>query len=600
MMDAQRGKNMKTISGRAVRAAAAAVLIAGLAGCSHNTEAGIGVLVTNAPATLTINQAVQLTANVVDDPSGAGVDWSCAGGGAFAPAHTASGAPTVFTAPATPGLVTVTAASAADPYARDSAQISVVPIGSNAMLSGAYVFAVQGADSSGSYAAAGTIVADGNGAITGGRQDYSDETLQAGPDAVTGTYAIGPDGRGSITLAVANTSLPNNGVETFSVVMTSGAHGLIGQFDGTATSSGSLDAQAASALDPAAIAGAFAFTAQGVDLSYGLPLTHGGVVIMSAAAGTIASGTYFENDGGSTYSSATAGTLTAPDGFGRGTIDLGVGVAFAYYAVRGQVLRLIEKDFPSAMTGGGMYGQGQAGLSQTFSAASLNGSFVLSHAGGTGHGALAAAGQFTADGAGNFTAGETDLNNAGVGAFASISGQSRYTMAANGAGWVTLPPIVDQLGDVSLLLILAVDPDLNLVDPSSPTGGGGALVMDFDAGAVGSGYVVPQTAGTFDGNYALNLQFVGSSGENDWIGQAAASAGALAGTVDINASGQTTAGAGFTGAFGADASRPGRWTGTFTAGGTTHAIAYYQVSDAAFMIVDMDSADVGIGLVQKQ
>ncbi len=592
---------MRMISGCAARAAAAAVLIAGLAGCSHKTAAEIGVLVTNAPATLTISQSVSLTANVRNDSSNAGVDWSCTGGaGAFAPAHTASGATTVFTAPATPGALTVTAAATADPSATDSAQITIVPIGSNAMLDGTYVFAVQGADSSGSYTAAGTLVADGNGTITGGQQDYSDETLQAGPDAVAGTYAIGPDGRGSITLAVANANLPNNGVETFSVVMTSGGHGLIGQFDGTATSSGSLDVQGGDALDPAAVAGAFAFTSQGLDLSRQVPLTRGGVMVLSAATGTVSGGTYFENDGGYTYSGGITGTLTAPDGFGRGTIDLAVGVTFAYYAVQGRVLRLVEKGFPSALTGGVMAGQGEAGLSQTFSDASLNGSYVLSHAGGTGSGALALAGQFTADGAGNFTAGTTDLNDAGTGTFAAISGQSRYALSADGSGWISLPLTVDQLGNVSLLLIFAVDPALNLLDPSSPTGGGGALVMDYDTGAVASGYILPQAAGTFDGNYALNLQFVGSSGENDWIGQAAASAGALAGTVDTNASGETTAGAGLTGGFTADVSRPGRWTGTFTAGGTTHNLTYYQVSDAAFVIVDMDGADVGIGLIQRQ
>ena len=67
-------------------------------------------------------------------------------------------------------------------------------------------------------------LADGDGTIAGGEQDYSDETLQAGPDLVAGTYAVGPDGRGSITLVVENAELPNNGVETFSIALTSAAH----------------------------------------------------------------------------------------------------------------------------------------------------------------------------------------------------------------------------------------------------------------------------------------------------------------------------------------------------------------------------------------
>ena len=217
---------------------------------------------------------------------------------------------------------------------------------------------------------------------------------------------------------------------------------------------GSLDAQAASALDPAAISGAFAFTAQGVDISSGAPITHGGVLTMSASSGTIASGTYFENDGGFTFTSATTGSLTAPDSFGRGTVGLSVGLNFVYYAVQGQVLRLIEKDFPVLMTGGSMYGQGDAGLNATFSNASLAGSYVLSHAGGSAFGPLALAGQFSADGAGNFTTGVADLNNAGLATFASIAGQSRYSIAGNGVGTLDLPPMVDQRGNVSALLDL--------------------------------------------------------------------------------------------------------------------------------------------------
>ncbi len=583
-------------------AAALAFVVVSFSACARETRAAIVIQLTNAPSILTINQSVTLTASVGNDSSDAGVDWSCAGGdcGTFAPAHTASGASTAYTAPASPGSVTVTATATGDSSAKASITITIVPIGSNAMLNGAYVFSVQGVNGSGSYAAVGTILADGDGHITGGRQDYADESLQAGPDALTGAYAIGPDGRGSITLDVDNTSLPQHGVETFSIAVTSSAHALVIEFDGTANSSGSLDAQASSALDPAAISGPFAFTAQGRDMSSGSPITHGGVLTMSASSGTIASGTYFENDGGFTTSSATTGSVTAPDAFGRGTLELSVGLSFAYYAVQGQVLRIIETDFPTLMTGGSMYGQGDAGVNATFSNASLAGGYVLSHAGGTSFGPLALAGQFAADGAGNFSTGVADLNNAGVTTFASIAGLARYTMAGDGVGTLTLPPVVDQRGSVSALLIFAVSPALNLLDPTSVSGGGGALVMDNDGGATASGYIVPQSADVFDGNYAVNLQFVGPAGETDWVGQAAASGGALTGTVDVNEAGLTTAGLGFTGSFMADAANAGRWTGTFTVDSVVHNITYYQVSGTLLVIVDTDASDIGIGILEKE
>lgn len=583
--------------------ASIALAVVSFSACGKGTQANIVVHLTNAPGTLTINQSVNLTANVGNDSSNAGVDWSCTGSGdcgTFDPVHTASGATTVFMAPASPGTVTVTATATADSSVKASVNISIVPIGSNSMLNGPYVFSVGGVDTSGSYTAAGTIIADGNGNITGGEQDYADESIQAGPDAVTGSYSIGTDGRGSMTLNVNNANLPHNGVETFSIALTSATHAFVIQFDGTATSSGSLDFQAASALDPTAISGAFAFTAQGVDIVNQVPITHGGVLLMSASSGSIASGTYFENDGGSTFTSALAGSVTAQDSFGRGTLGFSVGVNFVYYAVQGQVLRLVEKDVPSLMTGGSMYGQGAAGTNATYSNASLAGNYVLSLAGGSVYGPLALAGQFSADGAGNFTAGVADTNDAGEATLAPIAGQARYSLAGDGAGTLDLPPAVDTLGSVSSLLIFAVDPTLNLLDPNSTSGGGGALVMDYDVSAVGSGFILPQSSGAFEGNYAVNLQFVGDNGENDWVGQSVASGGALTGTLDINDYGTTSAGVSFTGTFTADTTYPGRWTGSFTVGTTSHQIIYYQVSPTLLVIVDTDTADVGIGIMEKQ
>lgn len=582
--------------------AAVAVALIPFSACS-SYKSGIVIQLINAPATLTINQTVSLTASVVNDSTNAGVDWSCGGSGGcgtFNPAHTDSGGTTVYTAPASPGTVTITASATASSGVKATATISIVPIGSNAMLNGRYVFSVGGADSNGSYTATGTIVADGAGNITGGEQDYTDESIQAGPDGVTGSYSIGPDGRGSVTLNVSNTNLPHNGVETFSIAVTSTTHALVIQFDGTATSSGSLDFQAASAVDPNAISGAFAFTAQGVDTGNHLPFCLGGVLMMSASSGSIVSGTYFDNDGGTTFTSSLAGSVTAPDAFGRGTLAFSVGVHFAYYAVQGQVLRLVGKDLPSFMTGGSMYGQGTAGTSATFSSTSLTGNYVLFEAGGSVFGPLALAGQFTADGGGNVTAGAVDTNDSGTATFAPIAGQAVYTIAGDGTGTLTLPASVDTQGSVSSLLIFAVDPAINLIDPNSAGGGGGALVMDYDANAVGSGLIAPQTTAPFEGNYAVNLQFVGSGGENDWVGQSMAATGALTGTVDINDFGATSAGVSLTGTYTADATYLGRWTGNFTVNSTVHLISYYQVSETLFIIVDTDAADVGIGIMEKE
>lgn len=586
------------ILGPGVVLALAAVLA--LTGCSRNKEA-VAVSLITVPSTVTVGQSVKMTARVSHDSSDAGVDWSAGGGsGTFAPAHTASGALTVYTAPATPGPVTIVAAATADGTAQASLVISVVPAAGNAQLQGTYVFFVQGENSTGLYAAAGTIVADGNGLITAGEQDYADEARRTGPDALTGSYAIGPDGRGSLMLDAANGNLPQGGLETFSVAVVSPSHALLIQFDGTASSSGSLDLQAPSALDPAAIDGAFAFTTQGVDIANQVPIGRGGVLTLSAAAGTVTAGSYFENDGGSTFSSATTGTITAPDAFGRGTLDLTAGVSYAYYAVKGQVLRLVESGLPTFVTSGSLFGQGDAGLSATFSDASLNGDFVFSAAGGTGFGALALAGQFLADGAGSFTTGAADLNNGGVTTVGAIAGPSRYSIAGSGVGTLSLPPAVDQLGSVAAFQVFLVDPAINLLDPNNPSGGGGALVMDFDTGAVSSGQILPQSPAALDGDYAIGLQDVATSGETDWVGRAVSASGAFTGVLDVNETGLFTAGAALTGAVTADSANVGRFTGTLTGNGLAHHITLYQVNASRVVFVDTDGSDIGAGLLEKQ
>jgi hypothetical protein len=155
---------------------------------------------------------VSLTAGVRSASTGSTIDWTCsAAGGTFVPARTASSERTVFTAPSMPGPVTVTAAATADSGVKAVATITIVPAGSNDLLNGRYVFLIRGKDSDGHYGLGGTIISDGSGNITGGEQDYSGASLLSGPDPVTGSYAIGPDGRGSITLVVPGTDIPNFG-----------------------------------------------------------------------------------------------------------------------------------------------------------------------------------------------------------------------------------------------------------------------------------------------------------------------------------------------------------------------------------------------------
>ena len=572
--------------------------------CGSPSSSSLGIYIINAPSILTVNQSVSLTAGVRSDTIESSVDWTCSaaggGGGTFDPARTASGERTVFTASATAGPVTITATATEDGGVEDVATITVVPAGSNDLFNGHYVFFVQGKDSDGRFCVGGTIVADGNGNITGGEQDYSGASLLSGPDPVTGSYSIGPDGRGSLTLLVAGTDLPNFGVETFSIAVTSASHALITQFDGTATADGSLDLQSASAMDPAAVGGAYAFVAQGWNYVNGVPISYGGVLQMSASSGTIDGGTYFSNGGGFSWSGAIAGSVTAPDAYGRGTFTLDWGLGFAYYAVQGQVLRLVGQNSPDWTVGGSMFGQGEEGANGTFSNASLTGNYVLFQAGYTIDGAMGLAGLLTADGAGGVVSGVVDTNDAGTATFSSIAGLASYTIDGNGAGSLTLPATVDTAGNISNLVVFAVDPAINVLDPNSPSPGGAALVMEFENHAMATGYIVPRSSGAFGGNYALGLRFFDFISQTNWVGQSEVAGGGLSGSADINDNGATSPGVILSGTHSADAANGGRWTGVLTLGGSSHAIRYYQVNPTCCIILDVDPSHAGIGVMKKK
>jgi len=90
---------------------------------------------TSPPAELQTKATATITADVNNDATNAGVDWSVTCGGAsacgsFNPTHTASGSPTTYTAPsAAPSgnTVTVTATSTADGTESASANVTITP-----------------------------------------------------------------------------------------------------------------------------------------------------------------------------------------------------------------------------------------------------------------------------------------------------------------------------------------------------------------------------------------------------------------------------------------------------------------------------------------
>src|ERR1019366_2472908 len=96
-------------------------------------------------------------------------------------------------------------------------------------------------------------------------------------DTITGgTLTVDGTGQGTLTLITDNAALGVSGTETLGVQFVNTNHALIVQFDGSATSSGSMDLQTL----PSTLSGGYAFTLSGVDTSYN-SVVAGGVFSIS-------------------------------------------------------------------------------------------------------------------------------------------------------------------------------------------------------------------------------------------------------------------------------------------------------------------------------
>jgi len=591
------------------------VLIASfVSACSSSKKAPLVISVTLAPpppGSLEVSYSTQLGAQVVNDTAAAGVDWTVtctsADCGSILPAHTASGGATTYTAPATvpTGVtVTITASSTTDATANASAPITINPVGSLASLTGQYAFFVSGLDTNGPYVAAGSITADGLGNISGGEEDYVDPTFNDLGASILGTYTVGSDGRGNVTLNVSGF-----GTQTFSIAVTSASHAQIIEFDTFATSSGTLDLQNAGAFATSIPAESLAITLAGVDTAPSFT-TLGGILVADGAGNFVnpATGAHSVvdvNEGGAVTASDAPVTGTysmALDGNGRGTLTITANT-FSFYMIGPEVIRIVETD-GLAFTGGSAFGTGAAPAAG-YTTGAVTGSFVFNdNAQGT-LGPVAVAGQFTGDGAGNVI-GFADANEGGTLSSGAVTGT--YTVPDS-----TIPRVVVALApaaastfttDVSNVIVYLTDPALNLLDPNNAIAGSGAILMEADGVTNGVGYGIEQSPATFQGNLAINLQFDQLTNiEADEEGQGFSDGTAtITGTTDLDSSFTLNPGLATTLTFAADAANPGRFTGTIDFGAGPGVLVYYQASSTqiVYIFADPSFSDTAVGYLVHQ
>jgi hypothetical protein len=450
-----------------------------------------------------------------------------------------------------------------------------------------YVTGKEANDVGDTYSLAGvvTISADGSGNVLGGVEDYNDgdgiTSPQPNGDSIAGgSLALADDGSGNgiLTLMIpGNTKLGVNGVESFAVNFPNSSHALIAQFDGTATSSGSLDLQTLTTIPSA---GSFSFVASGAGVD-SEPVVDGGIFTITGSA---IAGFVDINDGGNfSRNTAFSGMLGIADAFGRGTVtnNSGFPVSLIYYVVAPEVIRIINVDHTDTAVGSAF----SQGSNSNFSNNSIRQSVFLLENNPSGY---AAAGQFsTSAGAAairsnssaivreiqpvNGFNGVGDLNELDGAVLTAAPITGTYDLAPNGYGTFNFDA---GFGDVSTLGMYAVDPALNILDPNNPSAGGGSAVLaEMDHNLVGVGVLLPQsdtTVAHFAGFYAFGGQGQTFAGFNefDFLGGASVSEAnaAIAGTGFLSDPFATlTAGvesqtAKFTATASPDRANPGRYT----------------------------------------
>ena len=522
----------------------------------------------------------------------------------------------------------ITAASTTTPAINATANVTLNPATAVMGLVGTYTYFMNGWTDNGPYSAVGSVVLDGNGDITGGEQDafnFNTSTLFTA-DAIqpaTGAVVVGSDGRGTITLTP--TLAP---VETLSIAVVNDKHVLITEFDLVATTTGGMDLQSAPTSIPTG-RNAFALFDTADYFSYG-------GVYSSDDSSTITTGEIdanfeFEFDIDDTVS----GFYTAPDAAGRGTISLSLPIfrkdsigpinsdrpiaaqtgvqnmQFAYYVVGPEVFRLVEID-SNFFASGSIYGQGSA----IYSYGSLGGNFVFGLSGEEdyGIGGYAIAGQFTGDGEGGFSAGVADVNE-GAGDPVQAGTLTDSENFVNTDGYAGLEVGGNNIAGLTTFGIYFVDPNVNIADPNSSTGGGGALMLELDDDNNGIGFIVPQAeSATFSGNYAFTQDGAYETEDSfsffDIIGQVNSDGtSTFTGSADFNDILNTGLNPDITitATYADDEANPGRIAALVTLAGAEvpNTITLYQASSGLLLHVDVDSSadeigTVGLGVLEQQ
>jgi len=484
---------------------------------------------------------------------------------------------------------------------------------SNKNLNGTYVFSVTGSDPNGAFQTiAGTFVADGNGDIKSGTMEVNNaESPNLLPaTAITGGgYDVGVDGRGGLSKGGGLTLQTSAGSLTFDFALMSSEHGLITEYDGNGTGSGTLDIQP-SAVSQSNINGqSYAFNFSGIGTLN--PTTGAETSFATVGAftldtnGNITNASVADLNNAGSSSGLTdlqlSGTVSLAAVPGTATLTTSAATLhFDVYPVDATHLEFIETDGAPIMAGDA--------FTQSSSISSGNYVFTLAGFDSTLQGPFTAAGIFDMDGSGNILSSSVeDINDFGT--VKEVTGTSNfgtYSPVTNGRATITLTSaFINGNGGV-----VACTDCVFAAYPFT----GGLQLLEIDSGGMTGGVAYTQNATTLatsSQGYAYNLSGAilgtsGEQGEEDDIAEFVNSSGTFTGRIDVNddifGTGESLGLAkSFSATYTADTTVPGRATLTATSGNsTTPDLVTYVVDNSTVVGVEVDTTQPGLASFSPQ
>jgi hypothetical protein len=558
-----------------------------------------------APVSINAGTSSPLTAVVTNDSGSKGVTWKVTCGssacGSFNPTSTASGTPTTYTAPAaipSPNTVTVTATSVTDTTKSATATITIgAP--PPPLADGTYVYHFSGWDNNGPSFVAGALTVK-SGAITAGEQDFRDPATLSSDQLVPANSGLSIAGNNiQIVLATANTNIGINGVLTLHGTVVSTTRALVSEFDTFGTGTGSIDLQTSAG----APSGGYAFALSGWDLgTTNVPLVLGGILhITGTSIATDASSVFDFNVNGTVGQAETftAGSVSAPDSFGRISISLTPQTTVAPqftltgYVVGTNQIQLVESQQDALSDDLGGMALGQGSNTGAFNQASISGKTYVYGGSGT---------DSNSNSSGLVTIGGTFVFNAST----TVTGN----MAFNDGILFGTNPIsagnyaVDPTGRVTLNGVNVTNTGTGFGFQLYLDGNGNALEIGVDnvQTTQGPAYLQTSTTPDFEGPYALQGQgILNATNLPAWgaVGPVTVASDAFTGSTDYTAQ-TTTVGA----TTNANQTVTGNETSSSTqlsltgldstALTTSRAYNYFTIDGKRILAIEIDGQQLGI------